>query len=280
MKVLVTGAKGQLGTDLVNILSSINGYEVIGFGRDSLDITDIQNVTQVFQAVMPDLVIHSAAYTKVDQAESEPDAAFLVNAIGTRNVAKVSEEVNAKLVYISTDYVFDGTASTPINEFEPTSPLGVYGKSKLAGEQFVRDFHSKYFIVRTSWVYGRNGGNFVKTMLKLGIEKDKLSVVNDQIGSPTYTIDLVEKIKEIAETESYGTYHVSNSGICSWYEFAQAIFTESGYNLDLQPCETKDFPRPAPRPAYSVFEHMGLRLNGFKEMRHWRDALKEFLKNQ
>lgn len=280
MKVLITGAKGQLGSDLVNILSTINGYEVIGFGRDSLDITDLVNVQQIFRSVMPDLVIHSAAYTKVDQAEAEPDAAFLVNAIGTRNVAKVSEEVNAKLVYISTDYVFNGTASSPINEFEPTSPLGVYGKSKLAGEQFVRDFHSKYFIVRTSWVYGRNGGNFVKTMLRLAVEKDNLSVVNDQVGSPTYTVDLVKKIKEISETELYGIYHVSNSGICSWYDFADAIFTESGYNVNLRPCATKEFPTLAPRPSYSAFDHMALRLNGFDEMREWKVALKEFLNHE
>jgi dTDP-4-dehydrorhamnose reductase len=276
MKVVVTGAKGQLGTDLVDLLSD-RGYEVYGYGREELDITNFDQVQQVISEVKPDVVIHASAYTKVDLAESEPDQAFLINAYGTRNVAVVSEKVGAKLVYVSTDYVFDGTATSPYNEFARTNPLSVYGKSKLAGEQFVRDLHSKFFIVRTSWVYGKHGNNFVKTMLKLAQERDELMVVNDQVGCPTYTVDLANFILGLIQTEKYGIYHVSNSGYCSWYEFAKAIFEEARIEVKVNPCMTKDFPRPAPRPAYSVFEHMALRLNGFSEMRYWREALKEFI---
>lgn len=276
MKIVVTGAKGQLGTDLVHLLAD-RGYEVYGYGREELDITNFDQVKQVIAEVRPDVVIHAAAYTKVDLAESEPDKAFLINAYGTRNVAVSSEAVEAKLVYISTDYVFDGTANVPYNEFAPTNPISVYGKSKLAGEQFVRDLHSKFFIMRTSWVYGKNGNNFVNTMLKLAEERDELIVVHDQVGCPTYTVDLANCILELIQTEKYGIYHVSNSGYCSWYEFAKAIFEEARIEVKVNPCTTEDFPRPAPRPAYSVFEHMALKLNGFSEMREWREALKEFI---
>ena len=276
MKVVVTGAKGQLGTDLVHLLAD-RGYEVYGYGREELDITNFDQVKQVISEVNPDVVIHAAAYTKVDLAESEPDKAFLINAYGTRNVVVASEAVGTKLVYVSTDYVFDGTVNVPYNEFAPTNPLSVYGKSKLAGEQFVRDLHSKFFIVRTSWVYGKYGNNFVKTMLKLAQERDELMVVHDQVGCPTYTVDLANCILELIQTEKYGIYHVSNSGHCSWYEFAKAIFEEAGIKVKVNPCTTKDFPRPAPRPACSVFEHMALKLNGFSEMREWREALKEFI---
>ncbi|MCG3084236.1 dTDP-4-dehydrorhamnose reductase [Anoxybacillus sp. LAT_35] len=279
MKVVVTGAKGQLGTDVVHLLAD-RGYEVYGYGREELDITNFDQVKQIIGKVNPDVVIHAAAYTKVDLAESEPDQAFLINAYGTRNVAVVSEAVGAKLVYISTDYVFDGTATTPYNEFAPTNPLSIYGKSKLAGEQFVRDLHSKFFIFRTSWVYGKHGNNFVKTMLKLAQERDELMVVHDQVGCPTYTVDLSNCILELIQTEKYGIYHVSNSGHCSWYEFAKAIFEEAGIKVKVNPCTTKDFPRPAPRPAYSVLAHMALRMNGFRELPYWRDSLRDFLRKQ
>ncbi|OUM90026.1 dTDP-4-dehydrorhamnose reductase [Parageobacillus thermoglucosidasius] len=278
MKVVVTGAKGQLGTDLMHLLAD-RGFEAYGYGREELDITNFSQVKQVIHEINPDVVIHAAAYTKVDLAESEPDKAFLINAYGTRNVAVASEAVGAKLVYISTDYVFDGTANKPYDEFSPTNPLSVYGKSKLAGEQFVRDLHSRFFIVRTSWVFGKHGNNFVKTMLKLAREREELMVVNDQIGCPTYTADLANCLLELIQTEKYGIYHVSNSGHCSWYEFAKAIFEETGIIVKVNPCATKEFPRPAPRPAYSVFDHMGLRLNGFKELPNWRNSLKRFLEN-
>lgn len=276
MKVLVTGAKGQLGTDIVLMLKK-NDVNVVGYGRVDLDITNLNDVRRILYTERPDVIIHTAAYTNVDLAETEVDEAYLVNAIGTKNIAQISEEIESKLVYVSTDYVFDGTKMQPNNEFECTSPLGIYGKSKLAGEQFVKDLSTRYFIVRTSWVYGTHGNNFVKTMLKLGAEKEELKVVNDQIGSPTYTVDLSERIIDLINTEKYGTYHISNSEHCSWYDFALAIFEEAKINIKVIPCSTLEFVRPAPRPLYSVMDHMALRLYEFKEMRNWREALRDFL---
>ncbi|KLV32782.1 dTDP-4-dehydrorhamnose reductase [Priestia megaterium] len=277
-KVLITGANGQLGKELVELFTE-KGFEVYGFGRDKMDITNQAQVQEVISTLKPNIVIHSAAHTQVDLAESEPEQAFSINAYGTRNVAVAAEAVGAKLVYVSTDYVFDGTNDEPYNEFSPTSPLGVYGRSKLAGEQFVRDLHSKFFIVRTSWVYGKHGANFVKTMLKLGKERKELSVVADQRGCPTYTLDLANAILELVDTQKYGVYHVSNSGSCSWYEFAKEIFEISEMKVQVNPCTTADFPRPAARPANSVFEHMSIKLNSFSPIRPWKEALSSFLKN-
>jgi len=277
-KVLITGANGQLGKELVELFTE-KGFEVYGFGRDKMDITNQAQVQEVIGTLKPNIVLHSAAHTQVDLAESEPEQAFSINAYGTRNVAVAAEAVGAKLVYVSTDYVFDGTTDEPYNEFSPTSPLGVYGKSKLAGEQFVRDLHSKFFIVRTSWVYGKHGANFVKTMLKLGEEREKLSVVADQRGCPTYTLDLANAILELVDTQKYGVYHVSNSGSCSWYEFAKEIFEISEMKVQVNPCTTADFPRPAARPANSVFEHMSIKLNNFSSIRPWKEALSSFLRN-
>ncbi|UYV54098.1 dTDP-4-dehydrorhamnose reductase [Priestia megaterium] len=277
-KVLITGANGQLGKELVELFTA-KGFEVYGFGRDKMDITNQAQVQEVISTLKPNVVLHSAAHTQVDLAESEPDQAFLINAYGTRNVAVAAEAVGAKLVYVSTDYVFDGTTDEPYNEFSPTSPLGVYGKSKLAGEQFVRDLHSKFFIVRTSWVYGKHGANFVKTMLKLGKERKELSVVADQRGCPTYTLDLAHAILELVDTQKYGVYHISNSGSCSWYDFAKAIFAEADIDVNVTPCTTVDFPRPAARPANSVFEHMALRINYFSPIRNWKEALASFLRD-
>ncbi|MFP7412682.1 dTDP-4-dehydrorhamnose reductase [Priestia filamentosa] len=275
-KILITGANGQLGKELVELLST-KDFDVYGCSRDDMDITNSEQVQEVINRINPEVILHCAAHTKVDVAESEPEEAYSINAYGTRNVAVAAENIGAKFVYVSTDYVFDGSGIEPYLEFSPTSPLGVYGKSKLAGEEFVKHLHSKFFIVRTSWVYGKYGNNFVKTMLKLGAEKDELSVVADQIGSPTYTVDLAQAILEMIETEKYGVYHFSNSGSCSWYEFAQAIFEEAGIVVKVNPCTTADFPRPAQRPAYSVFSHMSLRLNGFKKPRAWRDGLVHYL---
>jgi len=277
-KVLITGANGQLGKELVELFTE-TGFEVYGLGRDKMDITNQAQVQEVINTLKPNIVLHSAAHTQVDLAESEPEQAFSINAYGTRNVAVAAEAVGAKLVYVSTDYVFDGTTDEPYTEFSPTSPLGIYGKSKLAGEQFVRDLHSKFFIVRTSWVYGKHGANFVKTMLKLGKERKELSVVADQRGCPTYTLDLANAILELVDTEKYGVYHVSNSGNCSWFEFAKAIFEISEMKVQVNPCTTADFPRPAARPANSVFEHMSIKLNNFTSVRHWKEALSSFLKN-
>ncbi|RXT04503.1 dTDP-4-dehydrorhamnose reductase [Ammoniphilus sp. CFH 90114] len=277
LRVLVTGAKGQLGVDLVQQFTN-SGYEVFGYSRQELDITNFQQVKETLQMVSPNVVIHSAAHTKVDLAESEPDEAFRVNALGTRNIAVASEEIGAKLVYISTDYVFNGQVSQPYDEFMPTNPLGVYGRSKLAGEQFVQALHSRFFIVRTSWVYGLHGANFVKTMLKLAEDKSELNVVHDQIGSPTFTIDLACFIGELMLSDLYGVYHASNKGTCSWFEFAKAIFEEAHLtHMKVNPVTTAEFPRPAPRPAYSVMDHMAIRLNGLNDLPFWRDSLKRFI---
>ena len=280
MRVLVTGAQGQLGNDMVLCLERHPAhYQVFGFGRTELDITDVSQVIKTFKQVEPDVVIHTAAYTQVDQAEADRDRAYAVNTLGTRNLVIEAEKFGAKFVYLSTDYVFDGIKGTPYNESDRTNPQSVYGQSKRAGEEFVLSLSSKCFIVRTSWVYGKYGPNFVKTMLKLGSEGKPLKVVDDQFGSPTYTVDIARFLLQLIETERYGIYHATNSGSCSWYEFAKKIFELAGMQVDLCPCTTADFPRPAPRPAYSVLEHAGIDLNGFQDLRPWQEALKDFLAN-
>jgi dTDP-4-dehydrorhamnose reductase len=210
--------------------------------------------------------------------KTDADQAYRVNALGTRNVAMGAAETGAELVYISTDYVFDGTARQPYREYDPTNPQTVYGRSKLAGEQFVKQWTPRHYILRTSWVFGMNGNNFVKTMLKLGAERDFLNVVHDQIGSPTFTKDLASFMAVVSVTDYYGSYHVSNSGTCSRYEFAKAIFERSGNaRIRLKPVTTSEFPRLAPRPAYSVMDHSAIRWNGFNDLRHWKAALNDFL---
>lgn len=278
LRVLVTGGQGQLGRDLVELLTK-EGYEAFPVDRDEMDITDFGCCQQVMNTIKPHIVIHAAAYTAVDKAESDRDTAFLINAYGTRNVAVMAQELGAKLVYISTDYVFSGEGTMPRDEFHAVSPINVYGASKLAGEQFVKELHHQYFIVRTSWVYGQYGNNFVKTMLNLAKQQQEISVVHDQIGCPTYTIDLATTIIDLMQSSKYGTYHVSNLGQCSWYEFATAIFELSGSGATAIPVHTDVFPRPAARPAFSVFDHMALRLNGFTAPRPWREALAAFLRN-
>ncbi|MHA0856168.1 dTDP-4-dehydrorhamnose reductase [Paenibacillus sp. CMAA1364] len=281
MKALVTGSSGQLGMDVVTILNN-NGHDVLGCDRHQLDITDLTQCQQVIGQYQPDVVIHCAAYTAVDVAETDIDAAYTVNAVGTRNIVVATEHVGAKLIYISTDYVFDGTNLEPYHEYDNTNPQSIYGKSKRAGEVLVQSLSSRYFIVRTSWVYGVYGDNFVKTMLRLGQEKPTLKVVDDQKGSPTYTVDLANFLLELMATEMYGIYHASNSGSCTWYEFTQAIFEEAshlGLNIIAQPepCTTDEFPRPAHRPANSVMEHLSIRTNGFQDLQPWKEGLRDFL---
>lgn len=278
MKVLVTGANGQLGTDVVRLLHE-RGLETIGLTRNEMDITDEHHCTSVINNLMPDAIIHCAAYTAVDAAEEDMISAFRVNTDGTRNLAVLCGALNIKFCYISTDYVFDGTSRVPYTEYDNTNPITVYGKSKLAGELLTHSLCSRYYIVRTSWVYGSNGNNFVKTMLKLGNEKKEINVVSDQCGSPTYTRDLAKFLGDLILTERYGIYHASNQGHCSWYEFAQAIFIEAGkQDIQVNPCTTQEYPRPAPRPAYSVMRHIAIETNGFQLLPDWRNSLKEFIK--
>lgn len=282
MRVLVTGASGQLGKDVVRLLEK-SGHQVLPSDRDSLDITNYAMCLEGVQQFKPGAIIHCAAYTAVDQAESDVDAAYTVNAVGTRNMVLAAEQVKAKFCYISTDYVFDGTNSSPYQEYDNTNPQSVYGKSKRAGEVLVQSLSSAFFIVRTSWVYGIHGHNFVKTMLKLGQEKPILTVVNDQKGSPTYTVDLAEFLLRLIQTEKYGIYHACNLGECTWYQFAQAIFEEASkilsenHLVQVVPCTTEEYPRPAPRPRNSVMDHLAIRTNGLQDLRPWREGLRAFL---
>ena len=275
MKVLITGSQGQLGQDLVRVLE--RNHEVVPTHRGNLDFTNYGQVQEVLKSARPDVVVHAGAYTAVDQAESDVDTAYLVNAFGTRNLAVSAEKIHAKFCYISTDYVFDGTAQTPYKEFDPTNPQTVYGRSKLAGERFAESLSSRHYVVRTSWVYGAHGKNFVKTMLELGRRGTPLKVVDDQVGSPTHTYDLAVFLNELITTELYGVYHASNGGRCSWYEFAQAIFAEARMSPQLEPCTTDKFSRPAPRPGYSVLDNMAIRVNGLSPLPEWRETLHDFI---
>ncbi|MGG4400620.1 dTDP-4-dehydrorhamnose reductase [Paenibacillus amylolyticus] len=284
MKVLVTGASGQLGRDVVLLLEK-EGHDVLACDRDQMDITNQAQCNEVVSSYHPEVIIHCAAYTAVDAAETDTDGAYKVNSVGTRNVAVAAEKVGAKLIYISTDYVFDGQSTNSYQEYDDTNPQSVYGKSKRAGEWLVQSLCTKWFVVRTSWVYGLHGNNFVKTILKLGQEKPKLQVVHDQKGSPTYTVDLALFLIELMGTEMYGIYHASNRGDCTWYEFTQAIFEEAQTSVgvsiqaELEPCTTEQFPRPAPRPVNSVMDHMSIRINGLTDLRPWREGLRDFIRS-
>lgn len=275
MKLVVTGANGQLGKDVVK-LARQQGFEVYGFGRDEMDVTSLEQVRNYVQTIKPDVIIHCAAYTNVDLAEEEVEQAYRVNANGARNVAVAGEEVRAKVCYISTDYVFDGTSSTPYREYDQTNPLSVYGKSKLAGEELTKTLCSKYFIVRTSWVYGKEGNNFVKTMLRLAKEREEISVVDDQIGSPTYTVHLADFLLKIVCSNYYGIYHASNTGSCSWYEFAKAIFEHANLDIIVNPITTEQFLAKANRPKFSLLDHIAIQTNGFELLPHWQEGLIDF----
>lgn len=284
MKVLVTGAAGQLGSDVVSLFRKV-GHTVIACDRNFLDITDESACLMTLNEHKPEAVIHCAGFTAVDLAEQEVDAAYAVNATGTRNMVLASERVGAKFCYISTDYVFDGNSESPYHEYDNTNPQTIYGKSKRAGEILVQSLSSAYFIVRTSWVYGMHGKNFVKTMLQLAEERPVINVVNDQKGSPTYTVDLVGFLLELIQTEKYGIYHTSNTESCTWYEFAKAIFAElestskKRYSVRVNPCTTEEFPLPARRPRNSIMDHLSIRTNGLTDLRPWREGLRDFLRD-
>ncbi|MCC7550566.1 MAG: dTDP-4-dehydrorhamnose reductase [Methanobacterium sp.] len=275
MKVLIIGSEGMLGHDLVDILSEEN--EISTTTIDTLDITDIEKTIETVKNINPDVVVHAAAFTDVDGSESKADLAYQVNVLGSRNVAVACRETDSALVYICTDYVFDGTKGTPYQEYDQTNPLSVYGKTKHLGEVYVRDLLSKFYIVRTSWLYGYHGPNFITTMLKLAETHDTISVVSDQIGSPTYTVDLAKAIAKLIKKPAYGIYHVTNSDHCSWYEYAQLIFEIAGKDIDLKPVTTEEFGSPAPRPKYSVLDNYNWKMEGFPKIRSYKDALKEYM---
>lgn len=278
MKILVDGCNGMLGSDLMQVLK--DSHQVIGTDRGEFDITDLQATMAFISNVKPDVVIHCAAYTNVDGCETEEELAYSVNALGPRNVAVACNEINAAMVYISTDYVFDGTKGASYMEDDHFNPLNIYGKSKLAGENYVRTLLNRHYIVRTQWLYGKNGKNFVKTMLSLAKEKDSISVVNDQFGSPTHTLDLAGALKELIDTPAYGTYHITNSGVVSWFEFTKDILEIAGVeNVKVVPITTEMFSRPATRPKYSPLENFNWTLNGHKALRNYKEALKEYMKD-
>lgn len=267
MKILVTGSNGMLGQDLCPILED-NGFEVIETDVNTLDITNAGQVKSVLSENKPDIVIHCAAYTNVDKAEEDLQTAELINVTGTENIAEVCGKSGITLVYISTDYVFDGTKNSPYKPDDRTNPINNYGLTKYEGEEAVRSLCEKYYIARTSWLYGHHGRNFVETMLSLS-DKPEIKVVDDQIGCPTWTVELANGIVKLF-SKPYGTYHICGSGSTSWYGFAKEIFAQSGLNVNLLPCTTEEFPRPAKRPAYSVMENNGI-------CRNWQAALKDYL---
>ncbi|MEG3224073.1 MAG: dTDP-4-dehydrorhamnose reductase [Methanobacteriales archaeon Met13] len=275
MKVLIIGSEGMLGHDLVDVLGKENQISTTTI--DTLDITDLEKTIKIVKGFNPDVVVHAAAFTDVDGSENNADLAYQVNVIGTRNVAVACQRSDSALVYIGTDYVFDGTKGRSYYEYDQTNPLGVYGKTKYLGEVAVRDLLDHFYIVRTSWLYGYHGPNFVTTMLRLAQTMDEINVVADQIGSPTYTVDLAQCIARLIKKPAYGIYHVTNSDHCSWYEYAQLIFEIAGVEVKLNPLTTEEFGSPAPRPQYSVLENYHWKMEGFPKNRSYKEAVKEYM---
>lgn len=276
MRVFVTGVRGQLGHDVVKELEK-RGIEAVGVDIQEMDITDEASVSRVIRGESPDAVIHCAAYTAVDAAEENEDLCRRVNADGPRYIAKVCRDLDIKMIYISTDYVFSGQGEKPWEPEDEKAPQSVYGRTKYEGELAVQELLEKYFIVRIAWVFGVNGRNFVKTMLKLSENHDVITVVNDQFGSPTYTYDLARLLVDMVLTDKYGVYHATNEGICSWYDFARAIFEEAGISMTVKPVSTAEYGAKASRPANSRMSKDKLEENGFERLPDWRDALKRYL---
>lgn len=275
MRVLVTGAAGQLGHDLV---AAFADHEVVALARADLDVTSEPDVVAAVRDHGPDLVLHSAAYTAVDAAEDEPDACWAVNALGSWWVARACALGGAAMVYVSSDYVFDGTAGRPYTEFDAVAPQGVYARSKAAGEALVRQTLAEHYVVRTSWVLGEHGGNFVRTMLRLGRERGAVSVVDDQRGSPTFTFDLAPAIRRLAVTGRYGTWHLANAGDCTWFELARRTFELAGLDVDCTPTTTEAFGARAPRPAASALDTRLARLAGIGPLPPWEESLERLVK--
>lgn len=273
MKVALTGAGGMLGHAVRKVFSDL---DLIPFSHDELDITSLDDAVTKLRDARPDYLIHAAAFTNVDACETEPETAYLVNGIGTRNVTIACEEIRCPIIHISSDYVFDGMKTSPYDEWDTPGPLGKYGISKLMAERFVSSLTNRFYIVRTSWLYGSNGKNFVDTIIRLLKEQDTLRVVNDQFGSPTLTDDLARLLRELMG-HGYGIYHATNSGVCTWYEFAVEIMEKRGVSKKIVPVTSEEFKRPARRPANSALNDTMLRLEGIPPLRHWEDALDEYL---
>lgn len=276
MKIVVTGARGMLGQDLVPVLRDY-GHGVRGYERNELDVTRLEQVREALAVDRPDLVIQCAAYTNVDGAEANAEEAFLINGHGTQTVALACQELGIPLAYISTDYVFDGTLSRPYLEIDRPNPLSVYGQSKYAGETWVQQLLTQFYIVRTSWLYGRHGKNFVETMRRLGREKPELSVVADQLGSPTWTVPLSHAIAQLIGTGRYGLYQITGQGQTTWHGFTEKILSLEGLSTPVQPIGTAELNRPAPRPANSVMANLNLKLAGVPLLPHWEESLESYL---
>ena len=276
MKLLVTGVKGQLGHDIVNECNNRN-IEAVGVDVEEMDITDAGKVAEVIKTGNYNAVIHCAAWTAVDKAEDEVELCTKVNVDGTRNIANICKELDIPMMYFSTDYVFDGQGETEWKEYDERDPLNVYGQTKYEGELIVETL-PKHFIVRIAWVFGVNGNNFIKTMLRLGKERGAVCVVDDQIGSPTYTYDLSKLVVDMIQTDKYGIYHATNEGLCSWYEFACEIFKQAGMSVEVTPVDSNAFPAKAKRPNNSRMSKAMLDKNGFGRLPTWQDALSRYLK--
>lgn len=279
MKVLVTGVKGQLGFDVFNELVS-RGFETIGVDIDEMDITSYEDVNRVINETNVDCVVHCAAYTAVDRAEDDVNLCRKVNVDGSKNIALVCKNLDIKMIYISTDYVFSGEGTDAFEVDSPKRPNNVYGLSKSDGEDIVTELVNKHFIIRISWAFGINGNNFINTMLRLGKERGEVKVVNDQIGSPTYTYDLAKLIADMIVTEKYGTYHATNEGYCSWYEFAKEIFYQAKLDVNVIPVESSEFIVKAIRPKNSRLSKSSLDQAGFNRLQTWKDALIDYLKRK
>ncbi len=269
-KLLLSGSGGQLGLELSELLPR-HGHEVVAFSKDELDVADFGAVRSALEEHSPDLVLNAAAYTNVDGCETQTDLAYRVNALGPRNLAQLCEERGCDLLHVSTNYVFDGASERPYEPFDTPNPISVYGRSKLAGEEYVRQLTNRWYVVRSAGVYGR-GHNFVRTMLRLGVERDALKVKDDEFISPTYAVDLAQGIAGVIEAGHYGLYHLANTGSCSWYEFAKVIFELTGIEIEVVPVPGSEYPLPAARPSNGVLSALGS-----PELRHWREALEDYL---
>lgn len=278
MRVLVTGAKGQLGYDVVKELEK-RGHKALGVDREEMDLTSIKQIKDYIKKSNPEAIIHCGAYTLVDKAEDEKELCKMVNSTSTKDIARCSKALDIPMIYISTDYVFDGTKDGEYIEDDLPNPINVYGKTKYEGEVYVQEILEKYYIVRISWVFGENGNNFVDTMLRLSKERELLSVINDQVGSPTYTKDLARLLVDMLKTNKYGIYHATNEGYCTWYEFAREIFKIANVDVKVNKINTCEYPTKARRPLNSKMSKEKLKSMGFSPLRNWKEALEEYVSN-
>ena len=278
MKILITGANGQLGRELTKQYKEKGNVELILTDVDTLDITNVNDVYKMVNETRPDVIINCAAHTAVDKCEDDVDNAYKINAVGPKNLAAAMNAIGGEIVQVSTDYVFDGTSEKPYLEFDKPCPASVYGHTKYDGEEFVKSLNPKHYIVRTAWLYG-DGNNFVKTMIRLGENNPEVKVVNDQFGSPTSTTDLARVIISLVENKNYGIFHATCKGQCSWYDFAKEIFELKGMDVNLLPCTSEEFKSRAKRPKYSVLRNYMLELTTGDITRDWKESLKEYLEN-